>query len=140
MAALYEEWDEKVSGITTTRKQKLDGKKILELNRLERDYMAGDSETYTYTATSIITAEQQGISLDNDVEIINIDRSRTFGKSRIPTYKTLFNSGESVLVTPPTGENRDKTESNIWIISISSALAALGVGIVLIKKFLKRTK
>lgn len=140
LASLYEEWYEKVQGTYSTRKAKLDGRKVIELSQLEGDYKAGDVKTCTYTATSVVTDSKDDFSLDNDVEIINIDRVGEFGKTLIPTYKTLYDAGESVLVTPPTGENRDKTESNIWIISITSALAALGVGIVLIKKVLKKTK
>ena len=140
LASLYEEWNETVSGTTTTRVKKLDGRKILEITDLEHDYEGGDVSEYTYTATSTITSEGQDIPLYNDIELIDTQRVGEFGRTKIPTYKTLFDSGETILITPPTGENRDTTQSNTWIIITSSALAAFGIGIILLKKFLKKTE
>ena len=133
--SLYEEWYNTVTTKKPVRTVKLDGSKIINLQALEKESLkAGQSVSTTYTVTSLIQNKDDEIKLDNEVEIIDIDRTKNFGKTTISTYKKLYDAGESVIITPPTGEDRSKEEVNILAISLASGLAVLGIGLIFIKR------
>lgn len=132
--SLYEEWYNIVTTKKPVRTVKLDGNKVINLQALEQSLTVGQSVSSTYTVTSLIQNKDDEIKLDNEVEIIDIDRDSDFGKTTINTYKKLYDAGESVIITPPTGEDRSKEEVNILAISLASGLSVLGIGLIFIKR------
>lgn len=134
LSTLYERWYNETTASKTIRDVKVDGTKIINLTDLSKPLAAGESSTASYTVTSLVQNKDDEIRLDNEAEIIEIERSSDFGKSRIETYKTLYDGGESVIITPPTGENRSKEEVNILAISLASGLGVLAIGLIFIKR------
>ena len=140
LKSVYERWyynenrEEK-----TTRDVKLEGNKILEIKKLEKSPLAaGESKSYSYSATTMVNASDSEIQLSNDAEIIDVIRQDDYGKTVMETYKTLYYQGQNAVVTSPTGgHNEDApidTETSILAISVASALAVLSIGIIFIKK------
>lgn len=132
--ALYEEWYNTITTKNKVRDVKLDGSKIINIPELEKELTAGQSLTSTYTVTSLIQNKDDEIKLDNEVEIIDVNRENDFGKTTISTYKKLYDAGESVIITPPTGEDRSKEGVNILAISLASGLGVLAIGLIFIKR------
>lgn len=115
---------------TQQRKAKLNNKTILHNEKLEQELEPGKSNSADLV-TSKVLANTDEIDLNNDTEITEITRIGETG--RIPEIKTsqVYDRGETVTVTPPTGENQNYT---LPIIVGITALAILGAGIIVIKK------
>lgn len=133
LESIFEEWSSKTT-ITSTRQKKLDQNKVIKLESLEHEYNPGSSDSIALTATSTIAATIKEVNLSNEAEIsgVKVDENRTTTphKSYIP-YGTAT---PRVTITPPTGENRDKTPTYIMTISAIVVLFAIGTGIIIIKK------
>ena len=71
------------------------------------------------------------IRFDNAVETANVIRNGKTGRIVNVENSNFYDKAEWITITPPTGEDRDYTPI---IIAGVSAIALLGVGIVLIKK------
>ncbi len=133
---IYTEWLEQMATTRTTdiRKVKLDGREILKYNgtKLTRAMAPGESETAEIKLSKEL-ANGNDIRFDNDAEITNITfetAARTGSKPSAYTSKAYTRAAWTT-VTPATGEDRDYT----WIIITAvSAIAVLGVGIIIIKK------
>lgn len=85
---------------------------------------------YTFNTNGIVN-KNDNLVYQNDVEIGNATRIGEYGRNISLENSNLYNIAEPITLTDPTGENRDYTP--IVIIAIS-AIAVLGVGIVVIKK------
>ena len=134
LTSLYREWWDAKTEKQAVRNTKLDGKNIINLQALEQELVAGQSVSSTYTVKSLVQNQEDEIKLDNDAEIIDIERTTGFGKTKISTYQKLYDGGEKVIITPPTGEDRSKEGVNILAISLASGLAVLGIGLIFIKR------
>ncbi len=120
--------------IQTKRVTGLGDKIILYNSELIKPLKAGEENTVTLQASKML-ANSNEFDLNNQVEITSTEQN---GGSMLNVTKTeyesslhLIDNAESVVITEPTGENRNYAT----IISIAvSTLAILGAGIVLIKK------
>ena len=74
---------------------------------------------------------ESSFELNNDVEITEVTRTAKTGRKVTPKYTSLYDRGETVTITTPTGEN--KNYILITIVAISF-FVILGTGIVFIKK------
>lgn len=131
----YEEYYLKITEwqkeeIKTARQKRLADKTILHNAQLENELTPGRSNTASIYVTKVL-ANNDEIDLNNAVEITKIERTQKTGRKVTPINSKFYDEGETVTVTPATGENRNYTEMIILVIS-SSIL--LGVGIVVIKK------
>ncbi len=117
----------------------IDSKIILYTEKLKTELEPAQTKDVALNVSKILTTADD-ISLDNETEIIKIDKPN--GGSDIPTIPGNYVPGtgetepddstsETVIVTPNTGENRNF----IILISVGVAsLALLGAGIIFIKK------
>ena len=90
----------------------------------------GESKNASLTASKILTNTDE-IELNNDVEITETTRNTRTGRKVTPKYTSLYDRGETVTITTPTGEN--KNYILITIVAISF-FVILGTGVVFIKK------
>jgi len=137
---IYTEWSEQLAATGSdkekVRYKKLDDREILKYNGtdLTRKMKPGDSETAVIKISKKL-ANGADIRFDNDAEITNIifeaeTALKTGSKPNAYTSKAYTRAAWTT-VTPATGEDRDYT----WIIITAvSAIAVLGVGIIIIKK------
>ncbi len=123
-----ENW--KIENIITARKKRLADKTILYNADLEKEIAPGESKNASLTASKILTNTDE-IELNNDVEITEVTRTAKTGRKVTPKYTSLYDRGETVTITTPTGEN--KNYILITIVAISF-FVILGTGIVFIKK------
>lgn len=123
-----ENW--KIENIITARKKRLADKTILYNADLEKEIAPGESKNASLTASKILTNTDE-IELNNDIEITEITRNTRTGRKVTPKYTSLYDRGETVTITTPTGEN--KNYILITIVAISF-FVILGTGIVFIKK------
>ena len=123
-----ENW--KIENIITARKRRLADKTILHNANLEGEIAPGDSKQASLTSSKILTNTDE-IELNNDIEVTDITRSTTTGRKVTPQYSFLYDRGETVTVTTPTGKN--KNYNLITMVAISF-FVILGTGIVFIKK------
>lgn len=104
---------------------------IISRNNIsEVDLKVGEEKELTFN-TSRILAASDDLVFNNDVEISNVKRTTSGGRSLSLEDSNIYNTSESVFITPPTGEDRNITP--IIIISIA-ATVVLATGIVIIKK------
>ncbi|MBR3249575.1 MAG: hypothetical protein IKF83_02625, partial [Clostridia bacterium] len=98
-----------------------------------------ENETWSYTASRIL-ATSDSLAFDNDVEEIELKTTPTPSEGTTPgNYNPenpinveIDNYNSELVITPPTGENRNY---NIYIISIASALILIaGIAIIKLKK------
>lgn len=120
----------KITEIKEARKKKLVDKTILYNADLEKEIVPGESKNASLTASKILTNTDE-IELNNDVEITEVTRTAKTGRKVTPKYTSLYDRGETVTITTPTGEN--KNYILITIVAISF-FVILGTGIVFIKK------
>lgn len=120
----------KITEIKEARKKKLVDKTILYNADLEKEIAPGESKNASLTASKILTNTDE-IELNNDVEITEVTRTAKTGRKVTPKYTSLYDRGETVTITTPTGEN--KNYILITIVAISF-FVILGTGIVFIKK------
>ena len=122
------EWT--LENYTTARKRRLADKTILHNANLEGEIAPGDSKQASLTASKILTNTDE-IELNNDIEITETTRNTRTGRKVTPKYTSLYDRGETVTITTPTGEN--KNYILITIVAISF-FVILGTGVVFIKK------
>lgn len=127
-ATAIKNWN--ITEIKEARKKKLADKTILHNANLEGEIAPGDSKQTSLTASKILTNTDE-IELNNDVEITEVTRTAKTGRKVTPKYTSLYDRGETVTITTPTGEN--KNYILITIVAISF-FVILGTGIVFIKK------
>ena len=120
----------KITEIKEARKKKLVDKTILYNADLEKEIAPGESKNASLTASKILTNTDE-IELNNDIEITEATRNKRTGRKVTPQYSFLYDRGETVTITTPTGEN--KNYILITIVAISF-FVILGTGIVFIKK------
>lgn len=123
-----ENW--KIENIITARKKRLADKTILYNADLEKEIAPGESKNASLTASKILTNTDE-IELNNDIEITETTRNTRTGRKVTPKYTSLYDRGETVTITTPTGEN--KNYILITIVAISF-FVILGTGVVFIKK------
>lgn len=123
-----ENW--KIENIITARKKRLADKTILYNADLEKELAPGESKNASLTASKILTNTDE-IELNNDIEITETTRNTRTGRKVTPKYTSLYDRGETVTITTPTGEN--KNYILITIVAISF-FVILGTGVVFIKK------
>lgn len=127
-ATAIKNWN--ITEIKEARKKKLVDKTILHNANLEGEIAPGDSKQASLTASKILTNTDE-IELNNDIEITEATRNKRTGRKVTPQYSFLYDRGETVTITTPTGEN--KNYILITIVAISF-FVILGTGIVFIKK------
>ena len=120
----------RIENIITARKNRLADKTILHNANLEGEIAPGEFNMASLTASKILTNTDE-IELNNDVEITEVTRTAKTGRKVTPKYTSLYDRGETVTITTPTGEN--KNYILITIVAISF-FVILGTGIVFIKK------
>ena len=120
----------RIENIITARKKRLADKTILHNANLEGEIAPGEFNMASLTASKILTNTDE-IELNNDVEITEVTRTAKTGRKVTPQYSFLYDRGETVTITTPTGEN--KNYILITIVAISF-FVILGTGIVFIKK------
>lgn len=120
----------RIENIITARKKRLADKTILHNANLEGEIAPGEFNMASLTASKILTNTDE-IELNNDVEITKVTRTAKTGRKVTPKYTSLYDRGETVTITTPTGEN--KNYILITIVAISF-FVILGTGIVFIKK------
>lgn len=137
---IYADWAEQIAEIgkdeNAVSAVKLDSRAIMKYNgtNLTKAMKPGDSETAEIKLSKEL-ANGADIRFDNDAEITNIifeaeTALKTGSKPNAYTSKAYTRAAWTT-VTPATGEDRDYT----WIIITAvSAIAVLGVGIIIIKK------
>lgn len=127
---LFTEWATEITEERTVRSAKLDNKTILQNSNLEKELEPGENKSVNLY-TSKVLANTDEIDLNNDTEITEIKRVQQTG--RIPDVVTshTYDRGETVTVTPPTGENQNYI---LPIIIGVTALIVLGAGVIIIKK------
>lgn len=133
VAKVFSSWAETVT-TTNFKTAKLADKVVLDYisDQLNKELAPGeDVSADIYTNKNLAATGE--ISLENEAEIKDVTVVQRPGQKIDPSKSQLVDEAERVTVTPPTGENRDYT--TVIIISIS-ALAVLGLGIVIIKKTL----
>ena len=126
-ATAIKNWN--ITEIKEARKKKLADKTILHNANLEGEIAPGDSKQASLTASKILTNTDE-IELNNDIEITEATRNKRTGRKVTPQYSFLYDRGETVTITTPTGEN--KNYILITIVAISF-FVILGTGIVFIK-------
>lgn len=135
---LLEEWATEVTETRTVRDVKLDNKTILHNADLEKE-LAPKEESRDINGdpiklyTSKVLANTDEIDLNNDAEITEVRRTSSTGREITPTRtgSTFYARGETVIITPPTGQDQNYI---VIITTIISSLVILGAGVVLIKK------
>ena len=127
-ATAIKNWN--ITEIKEARKKKLADKTILHNANLEGEIAPGEFNMASLTASKILTNTDE-IELNNDVEITEVTRTAKTGRKVTPKYTSLYDRGETVTITTPTGEN--KNYILITIVAISF-FVILGTGIVFIKK------
>ena len=110
---------------------------ILDLNGHKITSSIPENLSYVHSDDNEMTLNSY-VKYNNDNDVIEIykdtggeEEAKTQGFVRLNEDDEFW--AESIIVTKPTGEDK-QTPNNIIIIAVSS-IAALGVGIVLIKKF-----
>ena len=137
---IFSQWcDEKTYTEENARTSKLSQNKILELKCLEGTELgAGDAKAVTIKGSIPVTSLNSDVLLQNQAEILNIDKTSTFGHKSYETYTTLYDQGEEVKVIPPTGENKDNSDMIIIAISSIVGLLVIGIGIIFIRRKILR--
>lgn len=125
----FTEWVSDITATKTVRAVKIADKTILA-TQLSEALEPNTSKSVSITATKIL-ANTDDINLSNDAEITEMSVEGKPGRNVKYTNYRLYDYGEDVIVTPPTGENKDYTM--IIVLSVT-AIAILGAGIIFIKK------
>ena len=120
------EWS--MESVKQARGRRFADKTIL-YNKENIEVSPGTSQKLAELNASKILTNTDDISLNNDVEITKVIRKGDTGRNINVDY--LYDSGETVTITPPTGENKDYILISTLGITF---LITLGAGIVLIKK------
>jgi len=135
---LFTQWKSKIDTIITTRKvrdAKLYTRKILNTAKaggLEDVVKPTEERSVKLYATRLLVNTNE-IDLNNDAEITEVKRISRGETGTLPKILTsqFYDRGESVTLTPPTGQN--KNYRTPIIIGVTS-LIIIGVGVIIIKK------
>ena len=120
---------------TKVRDKKLRNNEIIQIKALyDTPMIAGETKSVTIEALAPIASSAEEITLQNDAEITNVERSSKYGRIPFSTYTTLYDRGEKIIITPPTGDNKDNSSMTVILASTVMAIMILGIGIVFIKK------
>lgn len=130
---IFEEWTAKES-ITNIKQKKIDKTKVIKLESLLHEYNPGASDSVGLTATSTIAATIDEVNLSNEAEITDVKENSYRTSTPHKSYVTYGDAAQRITITPPTGENRDKTPTYILTISAIVVLIVIGTGIIVIKK------
>ena len=123
---IIKEWNE-----STIRQDKLKNKAILQnTGELEKELKPREEISQELQLEKNLYNSDE-IDLNNDCEIIKIERSSNTGRQIIPRYSVIYDRGESVRVITSTGDNNYNMEK---IIIVLSGLIIIGTGIIFIKK------
>ena len=129
-----ENWN--METIKEARKKRLADKTILyngDIEDIAKSVIPGNSIELATLDVSKVLSNSDEINLNNNVEITKVTRTTNTGR-RI-TVKSLYDSAETLIITPNTGENKDY----IPIVTMAiTFLITLGTGIVFIKKKILR--
>ena len=132
----FEEWATQVTETRTIRDVKVDNKTILHNANLEKELAPGEEsrdengDPVKLYASKVLSNTDE-IDLNNDAEITEVRRTSKTGREITPASSSFYKRGETVIVTPPTGQD----QNYIAIIATTiSALVILGAGVVLIRK------
>ena len=134
---IFTEWGEELTQERTIKDEKLNNRTILENKELEETELIpikGNNRNNINSATlyvSKVLTNTDEIDLNNDAEITEVSRSSKTGRKITPTSSTFYNRGETVIITPPTGQEQKYIAI---IITTISSLVILGAGVVLIRK------
>jgi hypothetical protein len=128
---IFTEWTETIeTQQKTVTDAKLNNKTILENANLEKALLPGESNPVKiYTSKTLANTDE--IELNNDTELAKIERTTTTGRIPDITNSNVYARGETVIITPPTGENQNYI---MPIIIGAIALIILGTGVIVIKK------
>ena len=132
----FEEWATQVTETRTIRDVKVDNKTILHNADLEKELKPGeeskdDNGNPVKLYASKVLSNTDEIDLNNDAEITEVKRDQKTGREIIPASSSFYDRGETIIVTPPTGQDQNL----IAIIATTiSAFVILGAGVVLIRK------
>ena len=127
---LFTKWATMVEEQKTIREAKLDNKTILHNADLEKDLAPGKNNSVNLYTTKVL-ANTEEIDLNNDTEITEIQRIGQTGRIPDITTSYTYDRGETVIVTPPTGNDQNYI---LPIIIGATALIILAAGVVIIKK------
>lgn len=126
---IFEEWREKkIASIKGLEEYKNEAKKRLQTADLEKEMNPGEIRNVSLY-TSKVLANTDEITINNDTEIRKVEQN--YGRKITPSTSKLYARGETIIIIPPTGENR------AYIIPIAVGLISLVIllgGIILIKK------
>lgn len=129
VSKIFDEWKD-TNSISTTA-AKLNNKKVVELTGLEnqiKNNSSNDTVSFVYTSQAKLANDESDLVLVNDVEIVGVNDNYS------NSYEKLIDRAERVVITPPTGENKNNVDTIMIIItSLISAIILVG-GIKLIKK------
>lgn len=126
----FEEWATQVTETRTIRDVKVDNKTILHNAELESELEPGGANQVSLYASKVLSNTDE-IDLNNDAEITEVKRDQKTGREIIPASSSFYDRGETIIVTPPTGQDQNL----IAIIATTiSAFVILGAGVVLIRK------
>ncbi|HAB67241.1 MAG TPA: hypothetical protein DCE23_07730, partial [Firmicutes bacterium] len=116
----------------------LSDKTILEIKALEGIELSPpkgenreDSTKSVLLYTSKVLTSTDEIAIDNDTEITRVERTPAAGRKVTITSSIVYNRGETVIITPPTGDDKNYLP---YIILGITAFIILGAGVVFIKK------
>ena len=126
---IFEEWkNQSIKTIEGVEEYKIKAKKVLENAKLENQLAPGESNTAELNTSKKLAATDE-ITINNDTEIREVQQD--YGRRVTPSSSILYDRGERVIVTPPTGQDK------AYIVPITVAIVSLGIllgGIILIKK------
>ena len=108
----------------------LNEKTIIEISKLESEMSPGEENNVLLKTSKQLTSTDE-IVLDNEVEIVDAKRTTDTGRRITVTSSEVYSKGETVVITPPTGD--DQNYLPYIILGITSCII-LGAGVVIIKK------
>ena len=133
--SIYDEWISIAKNEGKTVKDaanaKISGRNIYELTNLEEQLKALDHDetiSFEFTASTIAANNKDNINYLNDVEIVGIDTDDD------NPIENLYDRAEEVIITPPTGENKNIPNAIIISIVALGSIVVLAIGGKLIKK------
>ena len=128
---IVENWT--MEKIKETRTKRLADRTILRNDKLIENIEPGDEGNVATLNVSKVLSSTEDIELDNDAEITEVKRDEDVKTGRKVDVKSskLYDRGETVTITTPTGDNKEYTPIIIMGISL---LVTLTAGIVFIKK------
>ncbi len=131
---IIKEWTKDSTSIIKSNDSIFSDKIILEIKAFENIELepGGDNSTKSVSLyTSKLLTNTDEITLDNDIEWTKVESTTQIGRKVTPTSSIVYNKGETVIITPPTGDDQNYLP---YIILGITSFILLGVGVVFIKK------